>query len=140
MTYTALEYLSTSIADNLEYLSTSEVFSIAYDSIHIYGRSWYLSELGEMPNIRIPDSTEGEQVEIPIELVNQFRTNANKFSITTTVVNTQDYFNSQEMDTGTLQLASRTLQIVLPTNYSSNSTAFSQPVSLHNFKDNIAKP
>ena len=110
-----------------------DTFLLSYESISVYARSWTRSGLTDNQYIYIPEYQPQitEQIQIPVELINQFGINRDKFSIAATFVDSHDYDSFEAANTEDSQIASRLIQIVLPSNYTNASkTLFPTPVCL----------
>ena len=131
MAFNALESISVNIADNIEIYQESNIFSLAYGSISVHARHWLRSELAIDQSIQLEYSSQPlNSIVIPIELVNQIDgSNDDMFSIVATIVDTHNYSKFEATNEIDPQIASQTVQIVLPRNYiNSSQSPFSMPV------------
>lgn len=89
------------------------------------------SELSIDQPIQLEYSSEpSDRIVVPIELINQFGgSNGDVFSIAATIVDTHTYSKFEATNEVDSQIASQTVQIVLPRNYTNTSQSpFSMPV------------
>ena len=131
MAFNALESISVNIADNIEMYQESSSFSLVYGSISVHARHWLRSELAIDQPIQLEYSSQpSNSIVVPIELIYQLGgSNDDVFTIAATIVNTHNYSKFEATNEVDSQIASQTVQIVLPRNYTNtNQSPFSMPV------------
>ena len=101
----------------------TETHLLSYESISVYARSWTGSELGTDLYIQIPEYNPqiSEQIHIPTDLINLLSDSRDKFSVAATFVDSYDYDSFRESNGEESQVASRIVQVVLPTSYANAS-------------------